>query len=424
MVLARDDQRDALGLMRSVAMFTRCSTESLSQLAGSMTTHTYARNDVIVTQDQPAAEFHLVAAGDVSRFHTDGDGVEHHIDQGKFSTTINSLQVLGHDAAYASARCVADSCKTYALARNDFLAHLAKSPPLAQEIISGLSRELGEQTKRKRTPLLAQQSRELNVPAVTIAATIESYYRSALNAMLNQRLTGMRAELFPNMHIQVPTRILYINGFKIMRSAIEKNVNPEEYAHPGLVQLASAIAPGILMTPISSVLEATNAGHQNPEPMARRWMRGVMPRAAREVIFGIGLNQMSDFFEERMSPWVSNPLVANAAGSLAAGVVSGYLSHVPHNMSTFKLLYPHKSYGELYAMFVEKSAPAELIPKGAPPGVQQAAKAVFATLFPRGVGIRTIQIVGSFMILNGTINAIQAYDGKRIRRALELADYR
>ena len=54
-----------------------------------------------------------------------------------------------------------------------------------------------------------------------------------------------------------------------------------------------SFAPGIIMTPLSSMLEASNAGHMNPEPITTRWMRGITWRMAREVIFGIGLNQMS-----------------------------------------------------------------------------------------------------------------------------------
>lgn len=54
------------------------------------------------------------------------------------------------------------------------------------------------------------------------------------------------------------------------------------------------------MTPLSSVLEALNAAHANPEPLALRWMRGLTPRATREVIFGVGLNQLSDWCEERV----------------------------------------------------------------------------------------------------------------------------
>jgi hypothetical protein len=63
------------------------------------------------------------------------------------------------------------------------------------------------------------------------------------------------------------------------------------------VRLAAAIAPGVIMTPISSLLEACNAGHMNPESLMSRWTRGLVPRTVREVIFGIGLNQLSDYCE-------------------------------------------------------------------------------------------------------------------------------
>ncbi len=61
--------------------------------------------------------------------------------------------------------------------------------------------------------------------AISAAAGVESFYRAALNAVLNQQLTGQKAPtLFPNMHIQVPIRIMYINGFKGIRSLLDNNV--------------------------------------------------------------------------------------------------------------------------------------------------------------------------------------------------------
>lgn len=36
-----------------------------------------------------------------------------------------------------------------------------------------------------------------------------------------------------------------------------------------------------------------------------------------------------------------NAFVRTAAGSMMAGVVAGYLSHIPHNVSTLKLLQVH-----------------------------------------------------------------------------------
>ena len=118
-----------------------------------------------------------------------------------------------------------------------------------------------------------------------------------------------------------------------------------------------AISPGMIMCPISSILEATHA-NLNPEPVHVKWRRGYAPRAVREIIFGVGLNQMSDYFAERVpQDLISSPTLRSSAGSLFAGVVSGYLSHVPHNLSTMKLMNPTKSYNTLFKEFSARRLP-------------------------------------------------------------------
>ena len=81
--------------------------------------------------------------------------------------------------------------------------------------MESLAYEVRKSTKHMRTPFLEQHQKEVNFTATAIAAGSESYYRSALNALINAKLTGTRAALFPNMHIQVPTRIVYISGLKV-----------------------------------------------------------------------------------------------------------------------------------------------------------------------------------------------------------------
>ena len=71
-----------------------------------------------------------------------------------------------------------------------------------------------------------------------------------------------------------------------------------------------------------------------------RWTKGLQARAVREIIFAIGLNQMSDYLEERVPVSIESGLLRNAVGSLSAGVMAGYFSHVPHNLSTLKLMDP------------------------------------------------------------------------------------
>ena len=102
---------------------------------------------------------------------------------------------------------------------------------------------------------------------------------------------------------------------------------------------------------------------------------------------------MAEYFEERASNAVSgNKIVANAIGSLSAGVISGYLSHVPHNLSTLKLLEPEKSYRELFNKFVTSSVNRDRIPSGLSPTMRSIAEKVYAVLFPRGCLVRTCQV--------------------------------
>ncbi len=194
------------------------------------------------------------------------------------------------------------------------------------EVVHSLAVEVRRQSNQvrwlMRTPLLEQRPKKTNVIAVSMAALVESFYRSGLNAAMNARLSGQWGALFPNMHIQCPARIMYINGFKGLRQYLDWKVKPDDYSNPTAARLCMSFAPGIIMTPLSSMLEASNAGHMNPEPITSRWMRGITWRMCREVIFGIGLNQLSDYMEERIPQSITtNEALRTAGGSMIAGLL-------------------------------------------------------------------------------------------------------
>ena len=127
---------------------------------------------------------------------------------------------------------------------------------------------------------------------------------------------------------------------------------------------------------------------------------------------------------------------------MISGVLSGYLSHIPHNLSTLKLMTPSKTYMQHLESLVSQSEsriPTRSSPSSCPrlrlcdcilcamfprparllssclvtracsfsPGTRKAMATFAAIAFPRAVLIRTAQIVGSFIILNGTINALK-----------------
>ena len=107
-----------------------------------------------------------------------------------------------------------------------------------------------------------------------------------------------------------------------------------------------------------------------------------------QVIFGIGLNQLADFYAERVPN--DNPVMRSMAGSFLAGhaqfvvfasvwisiellrepayrlnfryersvgLSSGYLSHVPHNLSTLMLNNPSKVFVRFAAGYLNSVQP-------------------------------------------------------------------
>jgi hypothetical protein len=58
------------------------------------------------------------------------------------------------------------------------------------QVIHSLSKEVRHRTKVLRTPLFETTQKDFTWGAITVAASIESFYRSALNSWLNWRLTG------------------------------------------------------------------------------------------------------------------------------------------------------------------------------------------------------------------------------------------
>eukprot|EP00039_Didymoeca_costata_P010857 m.147368 g.147368 ORF g.147368 m.147368 type:complete len:621 (-) comp14986_c1_seq2:1465-3327(-) len=358
----------------------------------------YEKDDIVMD---------ILSQGELRRTRLDGTGSRKVIAQfGTKSTqrTVRGLHFLKKVKPYGRVRSVSNECVTYSLA-NEKSVEALNDPTVAQDVIYGLQKGMRDISKiPQQTPFLQQKQtmKQSPIVATSVASTVEAFYRSALNAFINARLTNSKvANLFPSMHVQIPMRVLYINGTKGSRAWLNANVQPEDYQYKTLAYAGVLFGPGLFMTPVSSVLEATNAGHRNPEPLLRRWTRGLIARGIREIIFAIGLNQASDFCEERVPSQIENGLLRNSIGSVTAGVIAGYFSHVPHNLSTLKLMEPSKSYLQL---FREYTKPNEArLPKSWSPNAKYIGSQFIGLLAPRAVMTRTIQIVGTFTILNGII---------------------
>ncbi|KAG6951281.1 hypothetical protein JG688_00013790 [Phytophthora aleatoria] len=400
---------DCVQAAANSGMFALCSEPTLRQICARAKAVTYPKNAVVYHQGETQSEMLLLKEGSVETTKII-EGQEHTLDV-MTSGAVSSNHALVQDPAAVTVRSLTP-VSGFSL-QSTALDEVLEDRTASREVMHSLSKEIRRQASLLQTPLLEQHAKPTPYFATSVAASIESFYRSGMNSLLNARLTGQPvARLFPEMHLQIPTRVVYINGFKGIRHLMEKNVDADQYEYPQLVRLTEAVSPGVIMTPVSSMLEAFNAGHMNPESLSTRWIRGTVPRMVREVIFGVGLNQLSDYFEERLSVTTS-PALNNAIGSMAAGVVSGYLSHMPHNLSTMKLMHPQKSYGEHMDDFIRR---AEVrVPNTVSPRQRYMAATALALLFPKGLTVRTSQIVGSFIILNGTINSLKDIDFNTIK---------
>ena len=91
---------------------------------------------------------------------------------------------MNEDPCYSDARCSSE-VECYSITR-DSLHHLLGKPELAREVVYNLNLEIRRQifssAELGRTPLLEQHGKATPFLAISVAASIESFYRSAMNA--------------------------------------------------------------------------------------------------------------------------------------------------------------------------------------------------------------------------------------------------
>eukprot|EP00924_Labyrinthula_sp_SR-Ha-C_P010364 maker-scaffold_23-snap-gene-4.62-mRNA-1 protein AED:0.04 eAED:0.04 QI:82/1/1/1/1/1/6/29/496 len=406
-----------LSLLAQSTMFTKCTKEQHEKIAALMELKSFKKGEALMLQGEKQEKAFIIIEGTVVRkklikgqLH-----VMNPLGSVDSADSIGMMHLLNQEPAYSNVLALSDGC-VYTLDAEDFRDLVNEDPQFSSNVIQSLIVELRRQTKTQRTPLFLQQGKDIPgeaLPwfAISCAASIESFYRSALNALLIGQLGGgKRPAFFPNMHVQLPTRVVYINGFKGIRYFLDHEVDPLNYQYPSLVGMGLAVAPGLIMSPVSSVLEAQNVTHMNNEPLMRRWTRGLVPRMVREVLFGVGINQLSDYFEERFDNVFESTLARNFAGSLTAGAIAGYLSHVPHNLSMLKLMEPNVSYGAHFTKLTQTwdSWYRTQMPANSYNGLGRRIMVPSLTvLLPKGCLIRTAQISGSFLIINSAINALK-----------------
>jgi CRP-like cAMP-binding protein len=223
--LSSEEQGECIRLLKKSVLLRYCDGKQLAEIAQNMSKNVYRKDEVLSLEGQPQKKMFVIARGSVIREKTTEDGRVHHIDTFLGGQTVGSLHVLNKDPSYATSKCTSEEVVTFELSAEKFDELFKTNPEFAWNVAYSLTHEVRRHTRQLRTPLLEQQPKKTPIVAISVAAAVESFYRAALNSILNQKLTGVpMASLFPNMHIQVPTRIVYINGFKGIRQYLENNV--------------------------------------------------------------------------------------------------------------------------------------------------------------------------------------------------------
>jgi CRP-like cAMP-binding protein len=391
-------EKQACQALSRTVMLSQLPSERVEELAREARRVEYPRGALIVREGVFEEDDAIVIAEGEIRRWASIDGRKHAVDTFD-RNSIGMLHLYNRHAARFNAEC-ATPVIAYHIPRKAIDKLLLEHPEMSRFVIQALTEYIRANCFVLSTPLFEQrQTSGTSITATSLGASIDAFYRSAMNNLINERLTGVRGAFFPNMHIQIPARVFYINGLKQARTQVQDYVQATDSQ---VLRALGSFVPGVAMCPFSSVLEAVNA-HMNPEPLWRRALRGYVPRIGREIIFGLGINQLSDYCTERAS-WISNVHIRGAVGSITSGILAGFFSHVPHNLSTLKLQHPHVSYSDhwkkLYGRYLD------FVPPTVTSESQRRAVAqVLCVLFPLGVVRRSIQIGGTFIIINGTIYA-------------------
>jgi hypothetical protein len=347
------EKQAARALSRTV-MLAQVPENYLTELAKHARRVEYPRGALIVREgvfeDNDAI---VIAEGEIRRWAAI-DGRKHAVDTFD-RNSIGMLHLYNRHAARFNAECDTPVV-AYHIDRTSFDKLLCENPEFCRCVIQAMTEYVREHCFILSTPLFDQRQPAASITATSLGASIDAFYRSAMNNLINERVTGVRGAFFPNMHIQIPARVIYINGLKQVRAAAQEHLHSSDST---LFRALCSFLPGVVMTPFASLLEAVNAS-QNPEPLVRRVFRGYVPRVGREIVFGLGINQLSDYCTERSS-WIPNVHLRGAVGSISAGVLAGFFSHIPHNLSTLKLQQPNVTYAahweKLYGRYLDYIPP-------------------------------------------------------------------
>jgi len=196
------------------------------------------------------------------------------------------------------------------------------------------------------------------------------------------------------MRYQLPTSLSYILLFEKIHNSI-KYYSDDFFS--------TMIVPGVLMTPVSAMMEIFNTKHgkNNIVNIVKKSRYGTTLRLIREISFGVGL-----FYTGKLTENITygNKIIENLLSSLVCGFLVGYTTHLPNILSLMKIENNEKSYRHQISNLI-KFSKNNFILRSINKIIdgrinQKYVNFYFTMFFPKSIHYRCIQTIGCFFIIS------------------------
>ncbi len=149
---------EAIASLRMIPMFAGVSTDALASIASLLIERRFPKHKTIVEEGAPGDYMYIIVEGRVKVTKLSGDGREKILELLDVGDFFGEMSLLDEYPRSASVKALSD-VRIMALARNDFLGLLTKSPDLALSVIQELTRRI-RQVDEQASSLSFQRVKE------------------------------------------------------------------------------------------------------------------------------------------------------------------------------------------------------------------------------------------------------------------------
>ena len=139
--MAQSQKPEAIASLSAIPMFSGVSDEALESIASLLIERSFPKHKTIVEEGAPGDYMYIIVEGRVKVTKLSGDGREKILEMLEVGDFFGEMSLFDESPRSASVKGLS-SVRILALARNDFLRLLARSPDLALSVIQELTRRL------------------------------------------------------------------------------------------------------------------------------------------------------------------------------------------------------------------------------------------------------------------------------------------